>query len=225
MDTTYTKKEQEGVARARESFSGRLLTNAQFDEAMAITGIVEREIQRSGTFKEKLGDYAYAFARTERFDAMKAESIIRDLFKERAGQTMNEMREGLLEREQKLTDVQRQKAYEAACDIGDMMEKGDKLTSHRACSMQAEGLARDFDITDAGARRTMADEFNAAEGMELNEWGKELDEKFYRPQIEAEKAEREKQSQTRTRTRSASSAATSEGARPRATHRSRTGPS
>jgi len=48
---------------ARENFSGRLLTEPQFDEAMAITGIIEREIQRTGTFKEKLGDYAHAFAR------------------------------------------------------------------------------------------------------------------------------------------------------------------
>ncbi|WP_210208751.1 hypothetical protein, partial [Rhodoplanes roseus] len=37
----------------------------------------------------------------------------------------------------------------------------------------------------------------------LFEWGKELDERFYRPQIEAEKAEREAQrSQEKSRSRS-----------------------
>jgi hypothetical protein len=64
----------ERLAAARESFSGRLLSDAQFKEAIAITGIIEREIHCSGTFKEKLSDYSYAFARTERFDAAKAEA-------------------------------------------------------------------------------------------------------------------------------------------------------
>ena len=60
MNYFLEPKEQERLLVARESFSGRLLTDAQFDEAMAITGIIEREIQKIGAFKEKLGDYAYA---------------------------------------------------------------------------------------------------------------------------------------------------------------------
>ena len=85
MNRPTTPNARPGLDVARESFSGRLLTNAQFEEAMAITGIIRREIQNSGSFKEKLGDYAHAFARTEKFDVMKAETIIRDLFKARTG--------------------------------------------------------------------------------------------------------------------------------------------
>jgi len=201
MEHYYNNNEKERVASARESFSGRLLTDAQFGEAMAITGIIEREIKRAGAFKEKLGDYAHAFARTERFDAMKAETILRDLFKERTGQTMNQMREGLIEREQAITDDQRQQAYQYACDIGDMMQQGNKLTFHRACASQAQTLAGEMGVTDVAARRIMSEEFNAAEGSQLHEWGKELDEQFYRPQVEAEKSQREQAPQTRRQNR------------------------
>lgn len=38
----------------------------------------------------------------------------------------------------------------------------------------------------------MAQEFEAAENIKLSDWGKELEERFFRPQIEAEMAEREK---------------------------------
>lgn len=200
MNYTYDPKEMDRVAAARESFSGRLLTDAQFDESMALTGILEREIHKSGSFKEKLGDYAYAFARSERFDAVKSETILRDLFKERTGQTMNQMREELAKREENFTDEQRQIAYQHACDIGQMMEEGNKLSFHRTAAHQAQTLATEFGITDAGAKRLMAEEFKAAENSELYDWGKELDEQHYRPQIDAEKAERE-QSQSRGQSR------------------------
>lgn len=62
MNLTYDPKEMERVAAARESFSGRLLTNSQFDEGMTITGIIEQEIKKSGVFKEKLQDFSFAYA-------------------------------------------------------------------------------------------------------------------------------------------------------------------
>jgi len=68
---------------ARESFHGQTLTDAQFDEAYAISSVLHREIQKSGSFREKPTDYAHAFARAERFDAMKGEEILRDVFKGR----------------------------------------------------------------------------------------------------------------------------------------------
>ena len=51
MNYFYNPKEQERMLEARESFSGRLLTDAQFDEAMALTGIIEREIRKNGAFR------------------------------------------------------------------------------------------------------------------------------------------------------------------------------
>lgn len=205
MNYFYNPSENERVAQARESFSGRLLTDSQFDEAMAITGIVEREIRKNGAFKDKLGDYAYAFARSEKFDAMKAETIIRDLFRDRTGQTMNQMREALAEREQKLTSEQRQNAYHFAYEIGPMIETGDKMTFNRAFAHQAQVLASELGITDAAAKTLMKDEFKAVEEAELYDWGKELEDQFYRPQIEAERNERsqtpERSQSSRTRTR------------------------
>jgi hypothetical protein len=190
MKPYYDAKENERVAMARESFSGRLLTDRQFDEAMTITGIIEAEIQHSGSFKDKLGDYAYAFARTEKFDATKAETIIRDLFKERTGQTMNQMREDYAKREEAITDNHRAQAYSQACAIGEFMENGIKLSFNRTYAHQARQLAEEIGVTDACAKRLMREEFKAAENAELFDWGKELDEKYYRPQIEAERAER-----------------------------------
>ncbi|MCP4184978.1 MAG: hypothetical protein GY761_16965, partial [Hyphomicrobiales bacterium] len=130
--------------------------------------------------------------------AMKAETIIRDLFKERCNQTMNQMREGLMEREQKLTDVQRKDALGHAREVGQMIEQGNKMPFHRAYAHQAQILADNLDITDAGAKTLMKEEFKASEGKELYDWGKEQEEKFYRPQIEAEKQQREV-SRTRSR--------------------------
>ena len=182
MNYHFDGQENQRVAEARESFSGRLLTDAQFDEGIAITGI-----RKTGAFKEKLGDYAFAFSRTEKIDAARAESTLRDLFKARTGQTMNQMREQLLEREEKLTPAQTKLGYDYALAVGEMIEKGDKINFNRAFAHQGQELARELDITDAGAKRIMKDEFKAAENADLYDWGKKLEDEFYRPQIEAEK--------------------------------------
>lgn len=186
-----TPNKNERLTAARESFSGRLLTDRQFADAMTVTGIIEREIKASGTFKDKLGDYAYAFARSEKFDAAKAEGILRDLFKERTGQTMNQMREDLAKREETISEDSRQQAYSWACAISDLMENGVKLSFHRAYAHQAQQYAEQIGVTDACAKRLMREEFASVEGVELQTWGKELDQQFYRPQIDAEKNERE----------------------------------
>jgi len=213
MTQPQNTTEADRLKSARESFSGRLLTDAQFDESIAITGIVEREIQKSGAFKDKLGDYAYAFARSEKFDVMKAETVLRDLFKERTGQSMNELRKELVEREDNLTEQARQSAYNHATGLGDLIENGNKISFNRAFAQQAQTLATELQITDIGAKRLMSDEFKSAEGSELYDWGKELEEQFYRPQIEAGKQQREAQ-QSRGNTTSQS----------RVTRRTRNGP-
>ncbi len=208
MNNIYEGAEAKRVMEARESFSGRLLTNDQFDEAMAITGIVEKQIIKTGTFKDKLGDYANAFARSEKFNMVQAETIVRDLFKIRTGKTMNQLRETLMEQEDKLLGTPKRNgqdgstpeatisergkntAYQAAAAIGELVEQGDKISFYRAYSHQAAQVAQDFGITEMGARRLMRDEFQATESQELLDWGKELDKQFYKPQIDAEKKQR-----------------------------------
>jgi len=129
-------------------------------------------------------------------DALKAETIIRDLFKARTGRTMNELRETLVEREEKLTDGQKRAAYDYASGVGEMIEKGNKISFHRAFTHQAQALASELGITDAGAKRLMKEEFSAASGKDLYEHGKAVEEQFYRPQIEAEKQKAETRGST-----------------------------
>ncbi|OXT01626.1 hypothetical protein B7H23_01250 [Notoacmeibacter marinus] len=203
MNNYYEPHESSRLAEARESFSGRLLTDGQFNEAVAITGIIEAEIYKSGTFKEKLADYAYAFARTESFDVVKAETILRDLYKARTGQTMNQLRESLMDRESGIDESADELAKEATRNIHAMIKDGDKMPFHRAYDSQAGMMAGELGITQTAARRIMCDVFREEADGELYDWGRELEEKYYRPQIEAEKAERRgRQDQSRGRKRS-----------------------
>jgi hypothetical protein len=181
---------------ARESFSGRLLTEPQFDEAMAITAIIKREVQRTGTFKEKLSDYAYAFARTEKFDAMKAETILRDLFRERTGRSMNQMREALMAKEERLTPQDRERGYQFALGVGDMIKFGNdangrRMTFNRAYAYQAQTYSREIGITDTFAKSVMSAEFKVQRGVEFYDWGKSLEREFYQPQVEADRQRRD----------------------------------
>lgn len=200
MNIMFNPDEMKRIRQARESFSGRLLSERQFEDAMAITGIIERRIKETGTFKDCLNDFSNAYARTERFDIMKADSTIRDLFKTRTGVTMNQMREALMENEQKLFDrennpaeAERQKAYMAANETGRMVKEGNKMSFHRASAHEAAQLATELSITDVGAEKFINEVFEETENQPFREYGKELDEKYFRPQIEAEKQQRKQE--------------------------------
>ena len=212
MNTMFNPEEMKRIGEARESFSGRLLSERQFEDTMAVTGIIERRIKETGTFKDCLGDFSNALARSERFDIMKADSTVRDLFKIRTGVTMNQMREALMENEQKLFDhennpaeTERQKAYSAANEVGRMVKEGNKMSFHRAFAYEASQLATELNITDVGAKKLISETFKETENSEFRDWGKELDEKFYRPQIDAEKKQRSEE-KTYSRSRSPSEA-------------------
>ncbi|MCP4099366.1 MAG: hypothetical protein GY748_24350 [Planctomycetaceae bacterium] len=200
MDILYDPKETERVSSARDSYSGRLLSDPDFDEAMMITCIMEKEIQKTARFAEKVIEYAAAYAHTRKnLSVVKAEKIIRDLFKERTGMSMNEMKEIFVQREEGLTDIQKRAAFPYASEIGPMIEKGDKISFHRAFSHQAKNCAMELNITDLGAKRIMSEQFEAVKGEKLYDWGKDQETRFYKPQIEAEKQERKTQrSQNRT---------------------------
>ena len=123
-----------GAARPepRRYRTGKNLTDSQFDESWALAGIMERSIRSAGTFHEKLTDYAHAFARSERFDAVKGEMIIRDIFKARYEQTMNQMREGLIERESQLKAVCGDQALAHARNIEKLIAEGETMPFYRA---------------------------------------------------------------------------------------------
>lgn len=191
--------ETERIEPGREGFSGRLLHDTRYHEGMAITHIVEGEIHYSGMFREKMGDYAFAYSRSQKMDIQRAENIIRDLYKARVGETMNQTRERLMAREEALTDEDRATGYEHAVRIGERVEHGVKIAFSRAYAGEAQAMAQNLGITHNAARKIMAEEFEAAENMPLRDWGKELDAQHFQPQIEAEKEERARnRGQTRT---------------------------
>lgn len=122
-----TDNNQIRLNEAKASFTGKRLTASQFNESWAIAGIIEREIHNSGSFREKLTDCSHAFFRSEKIDSLKGKTIIRDIFKSRTGQTMNQMREGLMEREATLRDIGQDQALHHAHSIKGMIEDGDPL--------------------------------------------------------------------------------------------------
>lgn len=176
---------------ARASFTGKKLTASQFDESWAIVGVMEREIRNSGSFREKLTDYSHAFSRSEKFNSLKGETIIRDIFKSRYGQTMNQMREGLMEREVTLRETGQDQALHHARSIEGMIKDGETMPFYRAYDHAAVQMAQQHNITEAGAKTLMKYSFAHAEGRELYEASKELEQQFHRPKREAERAARQ----------------------------------
>ena len=198
MDIMYNPKEMDRVLNARESYSGRLLSDPHFNEAMMITSIVEKEIQATGRFKEVLNEYSAAYAHTKKnLSVVNAEKIIRDLFKERTGLSMNELRESFQQREENLTEEQKNAAFPYAKEVGTMIENGNKISFSRAFSHQAKDYATKLNITDLGAKRIMSEQFEAVQGEKLYDWGKAKEKEFYRPQIEAERQARTSKKQER----------------------------
>lgn len=201
MNEVLDPESQNRIAKARESFSGKMLTDGQFEESWALSGVMARSIRTSGSFKEKLTDYAFALARSEKFDAMKGETIIRDIFKERYGLTMNQMREGLLNRETEIKETIAEQALEHARGIEPLIKDGDTMPFYKAYDHQASEMAKTFGITQSGAKVMMKEYYKAVENRELYDTGKALEEKYHLPRREADREAREAQKQEKNRTR------------------------
>ena len=65
---------------------------------------------------------------------------------------MNDMRKIFEQREEGLSDTQKRAAFPYAQEIGAMIEKGNKISFHRAFSHQAKTCAMELNITDLGAK-------------------------------------------------------------------------
>ncbi len=197
-----TQNDQMRIAEARHSFTGKSLSDSQFDESWALTEIIHRGIRKSGSFYEKLGDYSHAFARAENFDQIKGKVIIRDIFKARYGQTMNEMREGILEREANLPEEAKTLALDHARQIEPMIRDGETMPFYRAYDHSGHALSQTLNISETGAKELMKTVSRDVDGLDLYEHGKEAEKKYHTPVREAERAARQaSRSQTRTRSR------------------------
>ena len=198
-----TENDQMKLYEARNSFTGKTLTASQFDEAWAIADVMQRGIGKTGSFREKLTDYAHAFARSERFDALKGETIIRDIFAARYDQTMNQTREGFLERENKLREAGQDQALHHARSIEGMIKEGETMPFYRAYDHAAVSMAVQHNITETGAKELMKTVYREVEGKELYESGKAMEKAHHEPVREAERQQRaanrsQKQSPQRT---------------------------
>ena len=191
MTDLMTENDQMRFYEARSSFTGKTLTASQFDESWAIAGVMEREIRKTGSFREKLTDYAHAFSRSEKFDALKGETILRDIFKSRYGQTMNQTREGLMDREATLRESGQDQALHHSRSIEGMIKDGETMPFYRAYDHAAVNMATQHNITESGAKVLMKDAFAYAEGRELYAASKELEQQFHTPKREAERAARQ----------------------------------
>jgi len=181
---------QSRILKARQSFTGKTLTDSQFDESWAVAGIIERSIRKSGSFREKLTDYSHAFSRSEKFDSVKGEVIIRDQFKACFGQSMNQLRLGLKEREANIDLPGNELAIDHARMIEPLIKDGQTMPFYQAFEHVGGNLAEKLNITEAGAKNLMKDAYSKIEGRELYEVGKALEAQYHKPKRNAELQER-----------------------------------
>lgn len=200
MTDLFDQEQNDKTAIVRESFVGKSLTEAQRDIAMSVAQIIDRHIQKTGSFREPLTDYAHAFARSEKFDAMKGETIIRDVYAAQYGRTMNATREALLKNEKNLPEQAREQALQSARVTLEAISDGETQPFYKSYDRAGSDLARSLSITESAAKSQMTESYRAVEGRELYETGKELEEKYHRPKAEAARQARENTS-TRSVTR------------------------
>ncbi|MEL7174139.1 MAG: hypothetical protein AAFN05_14385 [Pseudomonadota bacterium] len=185
MNVTLNEDGQHRLAAARNSAVGRTLTEAQFAEAWAIAGIMDDTIRATGTFRDKLTDMAHAYSRTQKFDTMKGEIILRGLYEARFGRSLNDYREQLKEREDGIDGSYAQTELEAARKVVSMIDGDDATPFYLAHDRQSARLADTLDITQAAAKRRMAEAYRSAEGRELYEDGKAAEVRSYKPEERA----------------------------------------
>ena len=182
---------QDPRAAARQSYAGQHMTQGEFDDAYAITGIIAREIQKSGSFYEARENYAFAYSKGKKISPDQAQEMIADVFTARHGQSMNQMREAMLERE-KTVGVEQAAPY--AQKVGPLIQDGDTMPFYQAYDRAAVEMAQTHGITETRAKSLMKDAHgDRDDGRTLYDMGKELEEAYHRPVAEAASAARKAQ--------------------------------
>ena len=175
---------------ARQSYTGQRMTKAEFEDAWAIAGILGREIKKSGSFYEARENYGFAFAKGKKIGPERAQDMLGDIFKARHGQTMNQMREGLIQREKTINPSAEAQALHHANKIEGLIRDGDTQPYYKALDQAAGAMADQHGITELSAKRMMKDAYAASEGKELSDIGKELEAAYHTPVAETQKADR-----------------------------------
>ncbi len=179
---------------ARDSFHGRAMTEARFEMTDGMARMLEREIQKSGSFYNLRIDLTSALARSETIEPVKAESMIADVFKARNGVTMNQMRDGLEAQEKIVAETIHDQALQQAYQSMQLIENGPTMPRYRAIDIAAIVLAQENNITEASAKKFMAEAYEKAEGRDFYEAGKEAEDTYHKPVRDAEVAARRQNS-------------------------------
>ena len=198
---TVPETDRTPVQRARESETGWTLTEGQFRDAWALAGMIEGTIRQSGSFRDRLIDFAHAWARAEKFDAVKGEMIIRDIFEARHGMAMNALRERLKAREEEVRENRGPEPLKHARAALDAIPAGNTKPFYKAYDDAGLSLARQLDITVTGAKLLIKQDYAAAENRDFYAEGKRLEAEHHLPKREAADARHEAhRAQSRPRT-------------------------
>lgn len=198
MDTSTHTNNIDINGAARESFAGRTLTYRQYTDMEMMALMVGRRIDEAGSFNDCLKHISHMISCVEPYDSQRAENILRDIFKAITGETYNQHRLALLENEEKLfnrtenvKDGYEAKdelalALKAVQELANEIETGDKLSFRRLYGDKAAELGRMLSITAIGAKRLMKEAFESQNEQSIEDFGQELDERFYHPKVDAE---------------------------------------
>lgn len=166
---------------ARQSYSGQRMTSAEFEDAYAVAGIIAREIQKSGSFFEARENYAFAFSKGKKISAEQAKDALGDIFTERYGQSMNQMRETLIAQNLQASP---EMAAPYAAKVSQLITDGETMPLYKAVDQSSAEIAQTHGMTQNHAKTMMKE----AQG-DLYDLGKELEAAYHAPVIAARKAQ------------------------------------
>lgn len=191
----FDEKPDAEIDAVKQSQTGKRLTEGQLSDAMNLTGVIRQHIHKTGSFIEPLTDYAHAFARNEKFDALRAEKMVRDVYTAVQGQSMNKTREALMAAETNLPDNAKTRALDCAETIEQLIQAAPTQPFYQAYDRAAVTLSAEFAITQSAAKAMMKETFEAHHGKDLYAHGKSAEETHHKPVRDAEIASRQAEKQ------------------------------
>lgn len=181
---------------ARQSHTGQRLTEAEFKDAYAIVGVIDRDIRKTGSFYETRENYAFAYSKGKKISPDQAQGILNDIYKARFGQSMNQTREAL---NSQATKVTAEDAAPYAQKVGQLIQEGETMPFYKALDQAAGEMSQTLSITEKHAKALMKEAHAAQTDKPLYDVGKELEAAYHVPAM-AKKQAQKPESQARLKT-------------------------
>ena len=168
------------------------LTGSQKEELQMISHIMAREIQKNGSFSDKLDDYSYAYSKSQdRVTAEKANGYIRAQFQVDHGQTMKDMMDKLRAKEEKLDEHSLGLARNFAHCIEKEMKAGD-VPFYLAYDNQGRKFAEQFGVTERKAKSLIKTSFEDNSEHDFYNYHKGIEKIHYKSEPRAETQEQQR---------------------------------